>query len=61
MLEMTKAVVEAANQTDPAKFLEVASREMQGNTLRAHAAQLVVEGKTTVDEALRISNQFDDV
>ncbi len=60
MLEMTKAVVEAANQTDPAKFLEVASREMQGNTLRAHAAQLVVEGKTTVDEALRISNQFDD-
>jgi MSHA biogenesis protein MshE len=33
---------------------------MQGNTLRAHAAQLVVEGKTTVDEALRISNQFDD-
>ena len=61
MLEMTKAVVEAANQDDPAKFLEVASREMQGNTLRAHAAQLVVEGKTTVDEALRISNQFDDV
>ena len=32
-----------------------------GNTLRAHAAHLVVEGKTTVDEALRISNQFDDV
>ena len=61
MLEMTKAVVEAANQDDPAKFLEVATREMQGNTLRAHAAQLVVEGKTTVDEALRISNQFDDV
>ena len=60
MLEMTKAVVEAANQDDPAKFLEVATREMQGNTLRAHAAQLVVEGKTTVDEALRISNQFDD-
>ena len=61
MLEMTKAVVEAANQDDPAKFLEVATREMQGNTLRAHATQLVVEGKTTVDEALRISNQFDDV
>lgn len=60
MLEMTKPVVEAANQSDPAKFLEVASREMQGNTLRAHAAQLVVQGKTTVDEALRISNQIDD-
>jgi MSHA biogenesis protein MshE len=60
MLEMTKAVVEAANQDDPAKFIEVATREMGGNTLRAHAVQLVIDGKTTVDEAMRISNQFED-
>ncbi len=60
MLEMSKAVVEAANQDDPAHFLEVAGREMAGNTLRAHAAQLVIDGKTTVDEAMRISNQFED-
>ena len=60
MLEMTKPVVEAANQQDPALFIEVATREMGGRTLRAHAAQLVVQGKTTVDEAMRISNQFEE-
>ena len=60
MLEMTKPVVEAANQEDPALFVDVATREMGNNTLRAHAAWLVVEGKTTVDEAMRISNQFED-
>jgi len=60
MLEMTKPVVEAANQEDPALFIEVATREMAGHTLRHHAAQLVTEGKTTVDEAMRISNQFEE-
>ncbi|MBI4190044.1 MAG: Flp pilus assembly complex ATPase component TadA [Betaproteobacteria bacterium] len=60
MLEMSKPVVEAANQEDPAAFIEVASREMGGRTLRAHAAQLVIDSKTTVDEAMRISNQFED-
>ncbi len=60
MLEMSKAVVEAANHNDPAKFVETAIREMGGHTLRAHVAQLVLQGKTTVDEAMRISNQFED-
>jgi MSHA biogenesis protein MshE len=60
MLEMSRPVVEAANQEDPARFIEVATRERGSHTLRAHAAQLVVEGKTTVDEAMRISSQFED-
>jgi len=60
MLEMSKPVVEAANQEDPAVFIAVANREMGGHTLRAHAAQLVVDGKTTVDEGMRISNEFED-
>src|SRR3990170_8533313 len=60
MLEMTKPVVEAANQQDPAVFIEVATREMGGRTLRAHAAQLVIEGKTTVDEAMKVSNEFEE-
>jgi MSHA biogenesis protein MshE len=60
MLEMTKPVVEAASHENPAKFSEVAAREMGGWTLRAHAAQLVAHGKTTVDEAMRVSNQFED-
>ena len=60
MLEMTKPVVEAANQEDPAAFISVATNEMGGHTLRAHAAQLVIDGRTTVEEAMRVSNEFED-
>ena len=60
MLEITNAVAEAANQTDTAVFLRAAEQQMAGNTLRRNAISLVIEGKTTVAEAMRISNQFDD-
>jgi MSHA biogenesis protein MshE len=60
MLEMTKPVVEAANRDDPAHFIEAATREMAGETLRRHAAQLVLDGRTTVDEAMRVSNQTEN-
>jgi MSHA biogenesis protein MshE len=60
MLEMSKPVVEAANHEDPAHFIEVATREMGGYTLRRHVAELVMQGRTTVAEAMRISNQPED-
>jgi MSHA biogenesis protein MshE len=60
LLEMTRAVVDAANDPDPANFLKVASAQMGGETLRRHAVQLVVQGRTTVSEAMRISNQIED-
>ena len=60
MLEITNAVAEAANQPDPAVFLRAAEQQMAGNTLRRHAINLVTAGKTTVAEAMRISNQFDE-
>lgn len=60
MLEMTEAVADAANHHDPAHFMKVAQAQMAGATLRRHAVSLVVAGKTTVSEAMRISNQFDD-
>ncbi len=60
MLEITEAVSEAANHHDPAHFLKVAQSEMGGHTLRRHAVALVVAGKTTVSEAMRVSNQFED-
>jgi len=60
MLEMTKPVVEAANQDDPTRFMHVARHQMAGNTLRRHAAQLVAQGKTTVYEAMRVSSQIED-
>jgi MSHA biogenesis protein MshE len=59
MLEMTAAVAEAANQQDPTHFLKVATAQMNGQTLRQHAVSLVIAGKTTVTEAMRVSNQLE--
>jgi hypothetical protein len=33
---------------------------MGGKTLRSQAVALVTRGKTSVDEAMRISSQFED-
>jgi MSHA biogenesis protein MshE len=60
MLEMTNEVSEAANHKDPTHFMKVAAAQMGGHTLRRHAVSLVVAGKTTIAEAMRISNQLDE-
>jgi MSHA biogenesis protein MshE len=60
LLEMTSAVVDAANHHDPSHFMKVAEAQMAGNTLRRHAVSLAAAGKTTVAEAMRISSQTDD-
>ncbi|NNG23205.1 GspE/PulE family protein [Telluria aromaticivorans] len=60
LLEMTRAVTDAANHPDPAHFLKVAHAAMEGETLRRHGVQLAVQGRTTIAEAMRISNQLDD-
>jgi MSHA biogenesis protein MshE len=59
MLEMTAAVAEAANHQDPAHFLKIANAQMNGQTLLRHAVSLVVAGKTTVSEAMRVTNQLE--
>ena len=38
----------------------VADQLMAGETLRRHAVQLVVQGRTTISEAMRISNQNEE-
>ncbi|WP_353153062.1 GspE/PulE family protein [Herminiimonas fonticola] len=60
MLEMTEAVAHAANSHDPTHFIKVAEGQMAGQTLRRHAVSLVAVGKTTVSEAMRITNQQED-
>jgi MSHA biogenesis protein MshE len=60
MLEMTRDVVRAANNEDPNAFFEVAAKEMGDNTLRAHAAWLASQGRTTIDQAMLVSNQRED-
>ncbi|HJW25530.1 MAG TPA: GspE/PulE family protein [Rhodocyclaceae bacterium] len=58
-LEMTDEVVEAVNDGDPGVFMQVARKQMAGETLRRDAVRLVLAGRTTVGEAMRISNQFE--
>ena len=60
MLEMTRAVVQAANESDPARFVEAARRQMEGNTLRRNAAHLAARGITTIEEAMKVASQVDD-
>ncbi|MGH8631967.1 MAG: GspE/PulE family protein, partial [Burkholderiales bacterium] len=60
MLEMTQPVVEAASQPDPALFIGVARRQLQGETLMDHAIALALEGRTTVEEAMRVSTQLEE-
>lgn len=59
-LEMSDKVVEAINHDDPGEFMRVARQQMAGETLRRDAVRLVLAGKTTVAEAMRISNQFEE-
>jgi MSHA biogenesis protein MshE len=59
MLEMTGEVVEATNEGDPNAFMDAGRRQMAGNTLRRDAVRLVIAGRTTVDEAMRIGSELD--
>jgi MSHA biogenesis protein MshE len=59
-LEMTNALVEATNHGDPSEFMAVGRQQMGGNTLRRDAVRLVVNGRTTVAEAMRIATQLDE-
>ncbi|UCH48394.1 MAG: Flp pilus assembly complex ATPase component TadA [Betaproteobacteria bacterium] len=60
ILEMTPSLVTTANQGDPAHFVAVASKQIEGETLTDHAIEKVFAGKTTIEEAMRISTQSDD-
>lgn len=59
-LEMSDTVVEAINHEDPGEFMRVARQQMGGETLRRDAVRLVLSGRTTVAEAMRVSNQFEE-
>jgi MSHA biogenesis protein MshE len=59
-LEMSNALVEAANHGDPNEFMQIGRQQMGGHTLRRDAVRLVVNGRTTIDEAMRISTQLDE-
>jgi MSHA biogenesis protein MshE len=60
MLEMTQALAEAAAHDDALHFMHAASATMVGKSLADHALEHVKNGRTTVAELMRISNQVED-
>lgn len=60
MMEMTAPLVDALNHSDPNHFIKVARSQMAGWSLRRHAVALVANGKTTIAEAMRVSNTVED-
>ncbi|MFM2119377.1 MAG: hypothetical protein RL722_845 [Pseudomonadota bacterium] len=59
-IEMSQALVDAMNHGDPAAFVAAGRAQMAGHTLARDAASLVLEGRSTVHEAMRITHQFPD-
>ncbi|HEY1181307.1 MAG TPA: GspE/PulE family protein, partial [Rhodocyclaceae bacterium] len=59
-IEMTPPLVEAANEGDPNAFMQLGRAQMAGNTLRRDVVRLVVNGRTTISEAMHISSQIED-
>jgi MSHA biogenesis protein MshE len=60
MLEMTHTLVEAANHSEPGDFVRLARQQIGKATLMHDAVRLALTGRTTIDEAMRISAQIDD-
>ncbi len=60
LLEMNNELIDAANHQDPNLFIKLGRQHMAGKTLRKSAVDLVVEKRTTIAEAMRISNEFEE-
>ena len=56
MLEMHLDLVRAASSSDTRLFTEVAKRQMAGRTLGDNAFRLAAQGRTTIEEAIRVAS-----
>ena len=59
-IEMTRELVDALNHGEPATFTQAARRQMAGHTLARDALRLVLEGRSTVEDAMRIGNMVEE-
>jgi len=59
-LEMTDELAMAANMPDTNVFIKKARERLKGKTLRDQSLQLAIDGKTTLDEIMRVDNQFEE-
>lgn len=58
-LEMNDELALAANLADTNVFIQKARARLEGKTLRDQSLQLAFAGKTSLDEIMRVDNQFD--
>ena len=59
MLEMTRALVDAVNRNALTEFNDLARLQIGAATLTHNALALAAAGRTTLDEAMRVSAQLD--
>ncbi|MEZ0287557.1 MAG: GspE/PulE family protein, partial [Methylophilus sp.] len=59
LLEMTNELAMAANMPDTNIFIQKAREKLKGKTLKDQSLQLALQGKTTLDEIMRVDNQFE--
>ena len=59
-LEMRGPLVDALAHGEPSIFVRAAREQMGGATLRRDAVRLAALGRTTIDEAMRVSSQVDE-
>lgn len=59
-LEMTNDLAMAANMQDTNVFIQKARERLKGKTLRDQSLQLAMQGKTSLDEIMRVDNQFEE-
>jgi len=60
MLEMTPELARAVNQADPNSFVEAARVQLKGRTLADRALEVVLQGRTTVAEAVKVAVQVEE-
>lgn len=60
MLEMNSALADTLNRCSIGDFAKLARQQLQGKTMRSHAVARVLDGQTTVQEAMRVSTQIDE-
>jgi MSHA biogenesis protein MshE len=58
-IEMTQELVETMNHGEPTDFAKAAKKQMGKLTLRGDAVRLATEGRTTIEEAMRVATQLD--
>lgn len=60
MFEMTVPLIDAINHAEPTEFIQMARQQMMGRTLKSQGILAAAQGLTSIEEAIRISNQAAD-